>query len=44
MVQAATEEYSLALKKGQKGYRERLMAGLPPYPAVLDEIDRKSVV
>ena len=38
MVQAATEEYLLALKKGQKVYRERLMAGLPPYPAVLDEI------
>ena len=43
MVQAATEEYSLALKKGQKGYRERLMAGLPPYPAVLDEILPKDV-
>ena len=38
MIQAATEEYLLALKKGQKVYRERLMAGLPPYPAVLDEI------
>ena len=38
MIQAATEEYLLALKKGQKIYRERLMAGLPPYPAVLDEI------
>ena len=38
MIQAATEEYLLALKKGQKIYRERLMANLPPYPAVLDEI------
>ena len=38
MVQAATEEYLLALKKGQKEYRERLMANLPTYPAVLDEI------
>ena len=38
MIQAATEEYLLALKKGQKTYRERLLAGLPGYPAVLDEI------
>ena len=38
MIQAATEEYLLALKKGQKVYRERIMAGLPPYPAVLDDI------
>jgi len=38
MIQVATEEYLLALKKGQKIYRERLMAGLPPYPAVLDDI------
>ncbi len=38
MIQTATEEYLLALKKGQKEYRERLMAGLPPYPAVLDDI------
>ena len=37
MIQAAMEEYLLALKKGQKEYRERLMAGLHPYPAVLDE-------
>ena len=38
MIQVSTEEYLLALKKGQKVYRERLMAGLPPYPAVLDDI------
>ena len=38
MIQAATEEYLHALRKGQKEYRERIMAGLPPYPAVLDEI------
>ena len=38
MIQAATEEYLLALKKGQKEYRERLMSNRPPYPAVLDEI------
>ena len=38
MIQVATEEYSHALRKGQKVYRERLMAGLPPYPAVLDDI------
>ena len=43
MVQAATEEYLLALKKGQKVYRERLMANLPPYPAVLDDILPKDV-
>ena len=38
MIQVATEEYMLALKKGQKEYRERLMANLPTYPAVLDEV------
>ena len=43
MIQAATEEYLLALKKGQKVYRERLMANLPPYPAVLDDILPKDV-
>ena len=37
MIQAAMEEYLLALKKGQKEYRERLMAGLPTFPAVLDD-------
>ncbi len=37
-VQTALEEYSEALRKGQKEYRELLMAGQDPYPAVLDEI------
>ena len=36
--QIALEEYELALKKGQKEYRELIMAGKPPYPAVLDEV------
>ena len=36
--QIAMEEYELALKKGQKEYRELVMAGIPPYPAVLDEV------
>ena len=38
MIQTATEEYLHALRTGQKEYRERLMTGLPPYPAVLDEV------
>ena len=37
-IQIAMEEYSQALKKGQKEYRERLMAGKNPNPLVLDEI------
>ena len=36
--QAAIDEYSQALRQGQKEYRELLMAGLSPHPAVLDEI------
>ena len=36
--QIALEEYELALKKGQKEYRELVMAGKPAYPAVLDEV------
>jgi len=36
--QIASEEYDLALKKGQKEYRELIMAGKQPYPAVLDDI------
>ena len=36
--QAALDEYSQALRQGQKEYRELLMAGLPPHPAVLDGI------
>ena len=45
---AAREEYSLALKAGQKEYGELLAAGKDPYPAVLDNIlseqDIRSVV
>ena len=36
--QVAAEEYALALRKGQKEYRERISAGLAPYPEVLDEL------
>jgi len=36
--QVAYEEYELALKKGQKEYRELVMAGKPAHPLVLDEI------
>ena len=34
----ALEEYALALKQGQKEYRDLLAAGKPPHPAVLDEL------
>ena len=37
-IQIAMEEYSQALKKGQKEYRERLMAGKNTNPLVLDDI------
>ncbi len=36
--QTAIDEYAQALRQGQKEYRELLMAGKPPHPAVLDEI------
>ena len=36
--QLATDEYAQALRQGQKEYRELLMAGKSPHPAVLDEI------
>jgi len=36
--QIAVEEYDLALKKGQKEYRERIMAGKNGYPEVLDAL------
>jgi len=36
--QTALDEYSQALRLGQKEYRELLMAGKEPHPAVLDEI------
>ena len=37
-IQTAPDEYSLALRQGQKEYRELVMADRSPYPAVLDEI------
>ena len=36
--QMAMDEYAQALRQGQKEYRELVMAGKPPHPAVLDEI------
>lgn len=36
--QDAFEEYAQALKQGQREYRELLMAGRSPNPAVLDEL------
>ena len=36
--QTAMDEYSQALRLGQKEYRELVMAGKNPHPAVLDEI------
>lgn len=37
-LQEAKEEYTRALRLGQKEYKERSMAGKDPYPVVLDEI------
>ena len=37
-IQTATDEYALALRQGQKEYRDLLMANRSPHPAVLDEI------
>ena len=36
--QIAADEYALALRQGQKIYREMIMAGKNPNPAVLDDI------
>ena len=38
MLQMAADEYSLALKKGQREYKELTAAGRNPRPIVLDEI------
>ena len=38
MLQMAAEEYSLALKKGQREFKELTAAGRNPHPTVLDEI------
>ena len=40
--QEAVNEYSEALKKGQKEYRERILAGKHPYPLVLDELRQEN--
>ena len=37
-MQSAVDEYALALRAGQKEYKDLVAAGLPPHPAVLDEI------
>ena len=37
-LQDSVEQYSLALKLGQKNYRECVARGMYPYPQVLDEI------
>ena len=37
-IQTAVDEYAQALRKGQKEYRECLMAGREAHPLVLDEI------
>ena len=37
-IQTALDEYNLALKQGQREYRELVMEGRSPYPAVLDDI------
>ena len=34
----AADEYAQALRQGQKEYRELLMSGRTPHPAVLDEL------
>ena len=36
--QTATEEYALALRQGQKEYRELVLSGRSPHPPVLDAI------
>ena len=40
--QEAVSEYSEALKKGQKEYKERVQAGKNPNPAVLDELRQEN--
>ena len=37
-VQTATDEYALALRAGQKEYKDCVAAGRPGHPAVLDEL------
>ena len=37
-LQTVKEEYAAALSRGKKEYKERIAAGLDPYPAVLDDI------
>ena len=42
--QEATEQYSRALKAGQKNYKDCVLHGRYPYPQVLDEILDDSMV
>ena len=42
--QEATDQYTKALKLGQKNYRERVLRGSYPYPQVLDEILDEAMV
>ena len=39
----AKEEYTAALRHGQKEYKEMLAAGKSPHPAVLDDLLDESV-
>ena len=39
----AKEEYTSALRQGQKEYKEMLASGKPPHPAVLDDLLDESV-
>lgn len=42
--QEAMEQYTKALKLGQKNYRERVVRGKYPYPQVLDEVLDEAMV
>ena len=42
--QEATDQYSKALKLGQKNYKEQVLRGSYPYPQVLDEILDENMV
>ena len=41
--QEAAEQYALALKRGQKYYKNAVNQGSYPYPQVLDEILNESM-
>ncbi len=42
--QEASDQYRKALREGQREYRERAMAGLDPYPQVLDDLLQMATV